>query len=405
MKLPKLVLLVTLLLIIPISFASFNCSLTSNFQQCNHILSSSMNVSPKDILLSGLFYNFTSFPNHNFILDYNSKINVNSSLENLSIVDSTYVKSAWVSLNAISPSVLENNFLYVPINSLVLSDYDYKIVVPNNYQTNNYQESSNGYCKINYELIENNPKLNILVNNYLQGSNKLQAISINQDSVITSKLEVNINIKKDNSVWNKYCSNRNRRGQCTSYNYKCEYSNIEYLKDSIELKDIINVKYYSIHPSASIKLTDKNYNSNKLEFSAKDYSTFTIKFDNSYYKEQKYVYSVEFIKKPFYIAVLKVNKVNIKKSNNLMVNLDNSLVVNNINNCRLILYNHFYNFNTECNLDTSLENKTETKYEVKEFNYDLTWILKLIVLLFILYLIYRIIKHFVVRSLDLSTNS
>ena len=140
--------LLIFLVILPLASASFDCSLASNLQQCNNILSSSMNESQKYFLLSGLFYNYSSFPNHDFILNYNSNIKVNSSLENLLVVDSIYIKSAWVSLNAISPSVLENNFLYVPINSLVLSDYDYKIVVPNNYQTNNYQESSNGYCKI-----------------------------------------------------------------------------------------------------------------------------------------------------------------------------------------------------------------------------------------------------------------
>ncbi|MBS3162140.1 hypothetical protein J4476_05600 [Candidatus Woesearchaeota archaeon] len=303
-------------------------------------------------------------------------------------------------MNAISPSVLENNIMYVPSNSFVLTDYDYSVVVPNNYQANNYQENSDGYCKIIYDLMKNNPKLSILVNSQVQGNNKLQPININQDSVITSKLEVSVNIKKDNSVWNKYCTNRNRRGQCTSYNYKCEYSNTEYLKDNIELKDSINVKYYNINPSASIQLTYKNYNSNKLDFNAKDYSTFTVKFDNSYYKEQKYVYAVEFIKKPFYIAILKASKINIKKTDNLIAGIDNSLYVKNIDNCKLILYNHFYNINKDCNLNTTLENKTETKYEVKEFNYNLTDLLKIIVLLFILYLIYRIIKHFVVRSLN-----
>ncbi|HLC86414.1 MAG TPA: hypothetical protein VJG30_03955 [Candidatus Nanoarchaeia archaeon] len=359
-----------------------------------------MNESQKYFLLSGLFYNYSSFPNHDFILNYNSNIKVNSSLENLLVVDSIYIKSAWVSLNAISPSVLENNNLYVTSNSLVLSDYYYKVIVPQDYQANNYQENSNGYCKITYELIENNSKLSILVNNQVQGSNKVQAISVNQDSLITTKLEVSVNIKKDNSVWNKYCTNRNRRGQCTSYNYKCEYKNKEYLKDNIELNDSINVKYYDNKPSASIKAVENNFNTIKLNYEAKDYSSLIIKFDNSYYKEQKYIYSVEFTKKPFYIAVLKADKVNIKKTDNLIAGTDNSLYVKNINNCKLILFNHFYNLNHDCNLNINLENNTVSNYQVREFNYDLTWILKLIALLFILYLVYRIIKHFVVRSLN-----
>ena len=52
------ILLVTPLLVIPISFASFNCSLTINPQQCINITNSNMNESQKDQLLSALLYNY-----------------------------------------------------------------------------------------------------------------------------------------------------------------------------------------------------------------------------------------------------------------------------------------------------------------------------------------------------------
>ncbi len=162
------------------------------------------------------------------------------------------------------------------------------------------------------------------------------------------------------------------------YNSKSKY---EYFKGNIELfltkpedrkdKGKSHAKYYC-------------RNSSNLKY-----------FDNSYYKDIKYVYSVEFIKKPSYIAVLKADKVNLKKSNNLIVNLDNTLVVKDINNCKLILYNHFYNVNEDCNLQNNTIIPKE-KYKIEEFNSNLFDLLKIFALLFIIYLIYRIIRHYFV---------
>ena len=127
----------------------------------------------------------------------------------------------------------------------------------------------------------------------------------------------------------------------------------------------------------------------------------TINFNNSYYSEQRYVYSLEFIKKPFYIAVLKAEKVDIKKNYGLVSGLNNTIFISSSFaqdfskslNCKLNSFNHFFNFSSGCNLN--LVKEENDKYEVIPFSFDLVYFLKLFVLLFILYLIYRIIKYYI----------
>lgn len=398
MKVVTLIPLALFLLVIPISYAQFNCSSTSNPQQCINITSSNINESQKDQLLSSLFYNYTNYPNHEFIFNYNTNIKANSSIENLTIVNSTYIKNAWLSLLTVMPSIIENNTLYVPNTAFVLSDYGYEVYIPENYISSGYPNILSGDCKTIYELVENTSIFSVNVNNINQGSLKLNPISINEDSVINDNLVINTNIKQDHYKWKKYCA-ATRRGRCIRYEYRCEYTDIDYLRDTVNLQDNVSIKYYNIKPGVSINVLDYYYNTTKLQYNAGNFDSFTISFSNSSYKEQRYTYSIEFIKKPFYIAVLKANKVNIKKAENLISGLNNTLYVKNINNCKLNSFNHFFSFNKDCNLVLVKEEKE--KYEIVEFDYNILDFLRIGVMIFILFVIYRIIKHYAVRSVEI----
>ncbi len=391
----KLYLTVIILLLVPIAYASFNCSLTSNPQECNNLLSENISQEQQDQLLANIVYNYTNFPDHNFILQYNSQIKVNSSIENLSIKNSTYIKNAWVSLLVIMPSVLENNILYVPSNTFALSDYNYNLIIPQNYVSNNYPNTLNGNCKTTYTLNQNNSILNIKVNSQVQGNNKLQSITVNQNSTITSELSANIQIKQDNYRWQRYCSSY-RRGICVQYNFKCSYSNTNYLNDNVDIQDSINVSYYNKEPYAEAKVIDSYYNTTQVQFNAFNYSNLAINFQNSNYNEKLYIYDVVFSKKPFYFITLEAHKANIKNINALLVGYNNTLYINNINGCSITASNFFYSSNFNCNL-TSVNKTKEPLATYIPFSYDLTYFLKVALLIFILYVIYRIIRHFVIR--------
>ncbi len=69
-----------MIVLIPIAYASFDCSLTSNVQQCQTIQNASLNQSQKEILFSGLVYN--------------------APIAN--VTNSIYIKDAWISLSTIS---------------------------------------------------------------------------------------------------------------------------------------------------------------------------------------------------------------------------------------------------------------------------------------------------------------
>ena len=256
--------------------------------------------------------------------------------------------------------------------------------------------------------------MNVLVNNEVQGNLKLNPVNIKEDSIITDKLNIKSNIKQDHYHWKQYCISK-KNGKCVKYEYRCEYFSTDYLKDEVNLEDSINVKNYNIKPLVNIKVLDYYFNianqqqllansksviyyTTKLQFNSDNFDSFTINFNNSYYLEQRYIYSLEFIKKPFYIAVLKADKVNIKKNYGLVSGLNNTLIVKDISNCKLSSFNHFFNFNSVCNL--KLIKEENKNYEVIPFNFDLIYFLRLIVLIFILYMIYRIIKHYIVRSIE-----
>src|SRR3989338_10790227 len=165
MKTSTITILVLFLLVLPLVSASFNCQLMSNVNQCSEIINSNISETQKDQLLSSLLYNSTNYPNHEFIFNYNTKIKVNSSIENLTIINSTYIKNGWLSLLTVMPSVLEDNTLFVTENTFVLSDYNYFIEVPKDYISKGYPKIKNGDCKTIHTLIENISTLNVLVNN------------------------------------------------------------------------------------------------------------------------------------------------------------------------------------------------------------------------------------------------
>ena len=157
---------IVLLLIAPAIFAPFNCSLTSNQEQCINITNSQINESQKDQLLSGLLYNSTNYPDNEFIFNYNTNIKLNSSVIN--VTNSTYIKNAYLVLVTVMPSILENNTLYIPSTSFVLSDYSYEIYLPENYQSSGYSNTLNGDCKTIYLLVENTSIFNVLINDVSQ---------------------------------------------------------------------------------------------------------------------------------------------------------------------------------------------------------------------------------------------
>lgn len=386
MKSLTLILLVFFLLIIPISFAEFNCQLTSNMKECNNILNSNIPEYQKDQLLSSLLYNSNNHPDHNFIFNYNKDIKADSNIENLTIVNYKYIKNAYLVILTVMPSILENynrtllgkafteNTLYVSNSTYVLSEYNYTIVLP----------TDNNKCKTKYTIIENKANFNVLVNNQVQGSNKLQLIKIDKDSIIKDTLSINIIIKQENYKL---------------INGKCKYSSTNYIKDQVNLEDNINVKYDSIkEPNINIKVLDYYHDTTKLQFNADNFSSFTINFNNSHYLEQRYIYSVYFTKKPLYIAFLKADKVDIKKSN-IISGLNRTLFIKAFTeNCTISSFNHFYSINKDCNL--TLNKEVNEKVGVKKFNYDLFYFLRLIVLVFIIYLIYKIGRYYFVKWIE-----
>src|SRR3989338_10898772 len=164
MKTSTITILVLFLLVLPLVSASFNCQLMSNVNQCSEIINSNISETQKDQLLSSLLYNSTNYPNHEFIFNYNTKIKVNSSIENLTLINSTYIKKAWLSLLTVMPSAIEDNFsvnafpkraLFVPSTTFVLSDYNYNVEVPKDYISKGYAENKNNDCKTIHTLIEN----------------------------------------------------------------------------------------------------------------------------------------------------------------------------------------------------------------------------------------------------------
>jgi len=326
---------------------------SANYESCMEILNSDIPESEKELLISNLEYKNQFFPDHDYIFDVNSKIDLKSAPEGIEVYEKEFIKSAWADIFALMPSVLYGNILYVPEKTSIFAGFNYEIEIPENYYSPRYPNTKDGDCKTKYYLRENEAENKIYINNQYAGKGDLIDINIKDDSEIKIVYKINVGIKIKHYEWDRYCSSRRDDGSCRRHSERCEYDYTEIKNEELEITDKLDVKKYSNNLFAEIEPLNSYGGTTKLSL---DYSdSIKVSFEDSEYSYHKFVYSIDYSKPPYYINTLIAKDYNQEKLVNLFKE-ENSLVIKNIRDCKIFAFDFFNVIENNCNSESqSLE--------------------------------------------------
>lgn len=370
------------------SVSAFDCSRTIDADTCDEILNLRLPADQEEYLLGSVVYPFDE-PNYTYVASYNRAIAVTTPPDNTTLVSSTYIKNAWVSLLTLFPSVHEEDILYVPTQTTILSAYGYQIEIP--------KKIASGDCDTKYALSKNSSAVNILSNGNKVGEGKDVLVSVSTSGQITSQLQVNTEISVQHYKEKKYCCSY-KKGKCKAWCTKCEYDNTETKKDSLTTSESRDIVLYSEHPSASLVVTNQYGSTTKGNFSASNYTFFAVTFDNAYYKEYDKVYTIVFDKIPYYFITLQA--LNQTRTEQFNVNVNNkTFFVHSPANCTLFASNYFYNYSSVC--DVTLQQEAVSPFNIVKRDGDFSLLIQIIIFAIISYFILKEIKKrlFIIFSL------
>lgn len=331
----------------PLALA-INCNSISpsNYESCMEILNSKIPENEKELLISNLEYKNQFFPDHDYIFDQNSKLEFDIEPEGTKIYNKEFIKEAWMNIFAFMPSILYNDTLYVPNKTTIQTGFNYELEIPENYYSPRYPKTKNRDCKTKYYLEEKEAENKVYVNGQYQEEGDLFDININKDSEIKSIFNIDVEVRIKHYRWKKYCSSRRDDGSCRRYKRKCKYRDSEIKKENLQIIDIQKVKLYENNLVANIKPIDSYDGITKLKLNKSD--SVRIDFANALYEFDKYSYSINYSKPPYYVNVLRAEDYNQEKVFNLF-NEAGTLIIKNPDNCKIKAFDFFNILEKDCN--------------------------------------------------------
>jgi hypothetical protein len=341
-------------------------------------------------LIANLVYTQTSNPDHEFINNYNSEIIVEEAPNNTPTQSNDVIKNAWTKILTIQPSVLYNNKLFVSNNSELRTEYDYDVVVPPTYYNNNKQDGAT--CKIIYSLQSRVVSITNKADDEQVSTSKFSTININEDSELSTAVDITATIKNKKYEWDKYCRRR-VDGHCVSWGYKCEYDKTTYNHYNLLVEDEISVSLYNAPQPSTFSFIANRSNTLKGELNKTLLTNTKIIFSNNqFYQEQDLTYTAIFINEPYSFLQLTANFNPTTKSQNV-INTNEEFLVNNPKNC-VITTSSFFSFSSRsCQYAISQENLQPFVIDNTGWN---GWNLLIKIIMFILanLLIFRLVKTY-----------
>jgi hypothetical protein len=359
---------------------SFDCNTVSpqSYPTCLEISSMNINQSEKDLILSNLDYSKKFYPDHSFVYQRNTNLQINDAPYGYQKQNGIFVRNAWLSLLTAMPSVIYNNNTYVNQTAKALCKYNYGTQIPSNYYSPRYPYTNNGDCKRIYTVTTNTAVNRVYLNTAYQGSGSLVNLNINSDGNLMSKYSINLAVDIDHYVWNTYCCQtedycaeykeeryccKRKNGKCTRHCYRdvcvdweircikdchdCVYDHDETQADNMLLTDSIPIKRYNNNLFANLNVVNSYGDSTvfKLNYS----NSVELSFQDSLYQSHQFVYDINYSKKPYYIYTLKAYDYNQEKMQN-MIKDNQNLIVKNTANCKIKSFDFFNIFQSNCNL-------------------------------------------------------
>lgn len=347
----------------------------------------SLNVVDED-LIANLIYSDSTFPNHEFIRDYNANISVVDPPFDTSLSDMGVIRDGWVEILSISPSVWFENVTYVPRITSYRVESGYNIVLPEDYYDNNQVDGQ--ACQVLYNTNSDVSSIIWFVDGSIIGFGNNFEIDHENYSKVESEASINAVTRADSYVWHRYCC-RWRDNECVKHCYQCSYHDTSYINDNLVVRDTVFVKNYPHYSSAKFTIVD-NYVDTFRGFLGKDDETnVLLRFNRSYFKDQEFEYFANFSSKPYYFLHLIAKKKDLQEFNNLIVT-NNTFYVSDASSCSIESSDFFTVNNSSCDY-----NITQTEESLKDESlivFSIGLIFKLFVFVFILWLFYKLIKAY-----------
>jgi len=333
----------------PLLITAFDCNdLAEEIRDtCCQIQDSDLSDKEKSAILSNLGYNGKFFPDHDYIYQRNTNIEIADAPFNVTKSSRLFVKDAWLSLFAVMPSVLYNSSLYVPESIDVLSGFNYRIEIPDNYYSSSYPSTDQGDCKRIYTLVNNISENRVYANNIYQGSGNLVPAAIDADSEIKAEYNISVNVKIDHYKWRKYCCKRSYKS-CTRYCSECIYRSSETQKEEISIVDTLDIIYYDNNLFADAEITDSYMSTSKLRFNYSNSAR--LGFQDSSYEFNQYAYDIAYSQEPYYAYTLRAEDYNQESMSNMLKD-ENGLIVKNTDNCSIMAFDFFNILEKGCDLE------------------------------------------------------
>ena len=305
-----------------------------DYYVCDSIQKTSLSQQDKDLLISDIFNKNKISPNFDFVYSWNNNISITAPTDNKYYSSGT-INNAWIKIIFFSPSILENNTIYLSEQGKVKTEYNYKYTLPSGTE---YRD-----CKTTYSLKKETSALNVYLNDNYIGNSKLSQFSI-QNSNIDLTLKSELSVKIDYKVTHYRKKHYNGYSKCVSYS-------TETRSDSLKISDLYKAKLYKLNPVSDFKI-DNNYNNiTRGVLTANNFTNLILSFNNSKYQNSKYIYSLNY-SLPYYILTIKAEKIDSVKSSNIFVEKKGDsylFTVKNSSNCKIQLFTHFNSISKDCN--------------------------------------------------------
>ena len=349
--------------------SAFDCSYFEDPEYCNEL--NEYNES----LIADLIYTNTSFPNHNFIKEYNNKINVNSPPFDIVPKSGGNLNNVWFSFLTAQPSVIYQDNITVPTMFTLRSEYDYSYSVPPTYYNNKKRIGKT--CKIKYYLYSHSGTLKIYGNGQYLTDKKKSVLSINEPTEFRGVFTAKVKIKEKHYEWRK-----------RNHHWYCKYDYTSYDKDTINVEDTIYLIPYNALDEPNFTFIYE-YNDNYQGIKSNQENNINIIFNNSYYKESFYEYNAIFSKDPYYFLTIKAKNISSKESSNLNF-YNNSILVKDKENCNIFYSDFFETKQKQCEED--FQELELEQFERQEFSQSWNLLFYSLAFIFIFSLIYFAIK-------------
>jgi len=377
-----------LLFLVPTLASALNCNLLDSSIQddCQYLVNNNQSS-----LVANLIYSSNSFSNHNFIQSHNDERMISISPDNTTVLSNSVIKSAWLKILTIQPSISYYESLFVPENIVVRTEYNYDVQVPSNYYNNRKRDGAT--CKILKTLNSNNADLQVSDNSQFVGSIKQTNMIITKNTTINSKLDISVIIKNKKYEWDRYCCRR-VDGHCVRHCYKCKYDKTFYDSYSLTVSDAIDVFLFeeptwSTFNASSQPSSSQTY---KGRLSSAPLTNNQIITSNAFFEKNTIYYYAEFNQEPY--SFLQLSAVDDKSINSRnVINTANSLYFSNVDNCE-VKTNSFFSSHTEPCIISN--NSSTEEMSFLSFESQSNWGLLFKVILLILFgvFFFKILRHY-----------